>query len=278
MTSLLPPHTFTSPLAHGAVYHHGAHVVDWTPAGGQPVLWMSALTNLDAEQPIRGGIPICWPWFGAGREGNTYPLHGFARLSEWRLVKSSSDQEAAKATYLFISDKGENFPYPFRLTYELSFGAVFSAALTVRNMGTARFSFEESLHTYLSVSDATGIVIKGLDQAEYLDKAKGAKPGRQTQVGDLTITSETDRIYHSTSDVVVEDPGLNRALTVARQGSADVVVWNPWVDKAHDLTDFGDDEWKTMVCIEAGNVGEHAVVLAPGKEHTIGFTLAVSNL
>jgi glucose-6-phosphate 1-epimerase len=239
---------------------------------------MSDLTCLDDEQPIRGGIPICWPWFGAGRAGNTYPLHGFARLSEWRLVKSSADTDTAKATYLLISDGGPSFPHPFRLTYEVSFGAEFTASLTVRNTGTSRFSFEESLHTYLRVSDARRIVIKGLGGVEYLDKAKGAKPGPQTQVGNLIITSEVDRIYHSKADIVIEDPQMKRALTVARKGSSDVVVWNPWVDKARDLTDFGDDEWQTMVCVEAGNVGEHAVTLAAGKEHTIGFTLSVSAL
>ena len=278
MTPLLPPRTYTCPTAHGAVYHHGAHVIDWTPAGHDPVVWMSEKTNLDSTSPIRGGIPICWPWFGAGRNGTASPLHGFARLSEWRLVRSKQTEEAVTATYMLIDACPDKFDFPYRLSYEVRFGAEFSAMLTVRNTGTRRFSFEEALHTYLCVSDIHEVAVTGLDGSQYLDRVSGHELGPHQQSGDLRITEEVDRIYHSGADIDVIDPVKGRKLSVSRLGSSDAVIWNPWIDKAKSMPDFGDDEWTSMICVETANIGEHAITLNPGKEHVMGFTLRVSSL
>lgn len=253
-------------------------MVDWTPAGAEPVLWMSEHSRLDTTVAIRGGIPICWPWFGAGLRGVASPLHGFARLSEWRMVRNVADDDAVTVTYLLVDAHQDKFDYPYRLTYEVSFGRKFSAVLTVRNTGIHRFTFEEALHTYLRVGDIRKISVVGLDGASYLDKASGHEIGPHQQVGDLTFVEETDRIYQTTADIDVVDPSMGRRITVYRTDSRDAVVWNPWVDKARAMSDFGDDEWQTMLCVETGNVGQHAITLAPGKEHSMGFTLRLSEL
>ena len=260
------------------MYHHGAHVVDWTPYLQQPVLWMSEKTALDSNSAIRGGIPICWPWFGAGLNGVSSPIHGFARLTEWRLVKTSASDEVVTATYILIDAWRDKFDYAYRVTYEVSFGREFSATLKVRNTGSVRFSFEEALHTYLRVGDIHQVGITGLNEAEFLDRAPGHATGPHRQSGDITIVEETDRIYHSTEDIDVIDPSLTRRITVSRMGSQDVIVWNPWIERARSMPDIGDEEWMNMVCIETANVGEHAVSLSPGREHSIGFTLRLSSL
>ena len=278
MTPLLPPLALDCPAAHGAIYHHGAHVVDWTPRGGAPVLWMSQYTHLDSESAIRGGIPICWPWFGAGLRGVESPLHGIARLEEWRLVRRETTGDTARATYLLIDARPDKCAFPYRLTYDVSVGREFSAMLTVRNTGSRRFDFEEALHTYLAVADVRQIRIAGLDQAMYLDRAAGHAVGPHRQEGDITITEETDRIYHSAGPIEIADPVGHRTITIERTGSADAVVWNPWIDKARAMPDFGDDEWMTMICVETANVGEHVVTLNPGKDHTMGFTLRLAEL
>ena len=273
---LTPPRCFTAPGGRGAVYHHGAHVTDWTPGGQEPVLWMSPASHLDSEATIRGGIPICWPWFAAGRRGVESPLHGFASLAEWRLVSSGPAGDGVGATYVLIDAYPEKFGSPYRLTYEVTFGREFSATLTVRNTGTRRFSFEEALHTYLRVGDVRAVTISGLDGSAYLDRATGRPPGPHPQSGDLVPSGEVDRIYHSTADITVTDPVYGRRITVSRSGSADAVLWNPWSDKASSMPDMGDDEWKHLICVETANVGEHAITLGPGREHAMGFTLRLS--
>jgi glucose-6-phosphate 1-epimerase len=250
-------------------------VVDWTPAGQAPVLWVSQLARFDSESPIRGGIPICWPWFGAGPRGIATPLHGFADLTEWRLVRSQESHDAASAMYMLIDARPDKFDSPYRLTYEVSFGREFSATLTVRNTGTLRFTFEEALHTYLAVGDVRQISLGGLDGTEYLDRVAGHELGPHRQIGDVRIEAETDRIYQTPAAIEIDDPVLERRITVTRTGSDDTVVWNPWIAKSKIMPDFGDDEWTSMICVETGNVAEHAITLNPGKEHVMGFTLKV---
>jgi len=270
---------FTCPVARGAAYHHGAHVIDWTPKGRKPVLWMSDRSLFDADSPIRGGIPICFPWFGVGRNGRMTPAHGFARLAEWRFLgQTVSDGGVAVRFFLMVDGSNEVFPFPAFLTYDVTFGAELHVALTVRNVGVQRFSYEAALHTYLNVGDIAEVTVSGLDGAAYTDRAAGALPGRQCQAGDLRIDGEVDRIYTTTADVIVQDASMKRSITVQRDNSANVVVWNPGPDKAKRMTDFGDDEYNTMLCVETANIAAEAIGLAPDQSHTMGFTLTVKRL
>jgi glucose-6-phosphate 1-epimerase len=265
-------------MAQGVVFHHGAQVVDWTPFGHEPVLWLSDKTAFDSHSPIRGGIPICWPWFGAGINGVSFPLHGFGRLSEWRLVSSTENEDTVSARYILVNASPDKFNYSYCLTYDVTFGLDFSATLNVRNTGDTRFVFEESLHTYLRVGDVRQTVIKGLNGAPYLDRVAGHFTGPHTQSTDLMITEETDRIFHTTGDIVIQDPTMDREIFLSRKGSQDVIVWNPWIEKAKSLPDMSDDGWTSMICVETANVGEHAISLSPGRDHSISFSLRVGPL
>jgi glucose-6-phosphate 1-epimerase len=273
-SALTPPTIFSGPAASGAVYHHGAHVVDWTPAGEEPVLWMSRQSRFDDLSPIRGGIPICWPWFASGRTAAMSPPHGYARVTEWRLLGQKGDAESIRVRYLLVGG-GPGSQFPGRLTYEVAFGRTLTAALTVTNTSPGAFSYEAALHTYLAVGDVRQISLTGLEDAPYLDRAPGAKPGQRSHAGELKITGETDRVYTTESPVTVYDPVIDRVIVTERSGSANVVVWNPWVDKAKAMEDFGDDEWPSMICVETANIGDQAIKLGAGQSHTMSFTLSL---
>lgn len=256
-----------------AAYDHGAHLFAWQPDGAQPVLWMSAKSDYENGKPIRGGVPVIFPWFGTGRTGKLTPAHGFVRLQAWKRSAVASTADSMKVVYEIDSDAtGEQsgFPYPYVATLTGEFTPTkLTISLTVSNTGDKEFSYEEALHTYLAVGDVREVTVTGLEGADYLDRAAGAPKLECVQDGPITITGETDRLYMSTDKVTLDDPVLGRKLIISKKGSANTVVWNPWIKKAAAMADFGDDEWPGMICIEAANALDNAVVLAPGASHTM---------
>jgi glucose-6-phosphate 1-epimerase len=251
------------------VYDYGAHVWSWA-LDGRPVLWQSASSTLEVGNPLRGGVPICWPWFGPGRSGDMVPAHGVARTSTWALTEVSERDGKVVHTYGLLPGDAPGTPLGdgWQVAYQVTVGDDLELALTVANDGPTPFSYEVALHTYLAVGDIRQVSISGLDQASYLDKVDGTQ---KVQVGDITVTSETDRVYDRATDVVVTDPVLGRRLRIASEGAASTVVWNPWVAKAAAMPDFGDDEWTGMLCIESGNVLGHAVTLEAGQTATLRY-------
>ncbi len=276
----LIPTEFVSAGGSGAVYKHGAHLTSWIPQGGAPVLWTSALALFEPGIAIRGGVPIVFPWFGPGRSGDLTPAHGFARTQPWRLLESGVDGDDATATFEFsgMGSDEPNFPYAFLARYEIRLGRTLQLALTVENRDDQSFSFEAALHAYYCVGDVHRVVIEGLDGCSYLDQADANGLTTKVQNGNVTFTGETDRIYESSTAVRVIDEVLGRVLVIDKEHSASTVIWNPWVDKAHRMADFGDDEWPSMVCVEGGNLRAGAVQLAPGEQHTMRYAVSVEQL
>ncbi len=256
---------------HYGVYHHGAHVWAWQPEGHEAVLWMSGKSMYEAGQPIRGGMPVCFPWFGPGPSGDLQPAHGFARLNEWELIDDShTDDGGLRVEYAIDSTTAvaqPHWPHKYSARLNVTFGSQeLVVEFTVTNDDVEPITYEEALHTYLAVGDVRQARVAGLDGARYLDKVAGTW---LTQDGDVTITGETDRVYLSTGEVTLEDPATGRTLVISKEGSANTVVWNPWVDKSAAMPDFGDDEWPGMICIEAANALEAAITLEPGNSHTM---------
>lgn len=270
----------TYPTAGGTVVAHdqGAHLTEWR-LGDTPVIWVSAESAYAEGEPIRGGVPVCWPWFGPGRPGDLSPAHGFARIAPWRMVQEESDGSALRLTWeLTHADVqglpgAEHFTHDFTARLEVSVEQAATVALTVRNDGADSFDYEAALHTYLHVGDIRRVQIDGLDGCDYFDKVLSADA---TQDGPVVFAGETDRVFDSSATVQVHDPALARTLTIEKSGSASTVVWNPWTDKAAAMADFGDNEWQQMVCVEAAAVGRHAVTLPPGHEHTLSTTVRVT--
>ena len=273
----------STPVPTGKLYLQGAHISAWAPAGEAEVIWMSKASMLAPAQPLRGGVPICFPWFGPGRDSSMSLVHGYARLADWSLA-SAEDVDGTVTLVLRLTDAdvaglpgAVKWQHPFELTYQVSFGVELAVALTVRNTGTEEFVFEEALHTYIGVQDIHRVRIEGLDGSQYFDRAPGAATERVTQVGPVTFTGETDRLYYSASPASVIDIAGGRRITVASDGSTNTVVWNPWIAKAAAMPDYGDEEWREMVCLEAANALVNAVTLNPGAEHTMSAQYAVDH-
>jgi glucose-6-phosphate 1-epimerase len=258
-----------TPAAEACVYLHGAHVTHYQPRDHRPVLFTSAQSYFAPGKPIRGGVPVIFPWFGPHPTDPARPAHGWARTSPWTLQDVSDDgHDGVNVTLQLGPADG------FILACRVHVGPQLTMELDVQNVAAAPQTFEEALHTYLAVADVRQVRIDGLLGRQYLDKVDGMK--RKTEDGPVTLTGETDRVYLDTPDTVtVRDPAAGRQITVSKKGSASTVVWNPWVEKAKRLPDFGDDEWPKMLCIETANVADNAVTLAPGQKHTMRARLRV---
>ncbi len=278
--SIPAPLELTAQGGSGEVYEHGAHLASWVPADHDPVIWMSALARFEPSVAIRGGVPIIFPWFGSGRSGQLNPAHGFARTRQWQLLSQGNEGGDAVASFALdgAAASEPNFPYAFAARYVIRLGSTLQLHLTVENTGEVPFSFEEALHTYFRVGDVRQIRVEGLDGCTYLDQADPSGLVARQQAGDVTFTGETDRIYASSDPVRLVDPVLGRTLTIEKQHSASTVVWNPWIQKAGRMGDFGDDEWTSMVCIEGGNLRDSAVELQPGQAHEMRYTVRVARI
>jgi len=266
--------------AHGAsaeIYLHGAHVTQFTPPGGKPLLFLSKASRFAAGQAIRGGVPLIFPWFGPNAADASLPAHGFARTQTWTLrsVKAEADRTVVDLALLPSDVTRRLWPQEFELSFRVSIGKQLEMALRVRNPGSAAFNFEEAMHTYFSVADIRRLSIKGLAGRDYLDKVQKGARLRQG-VEPITITGETDRVYLDTPDTVTVNEADGRTITVAKSGSLATVVWNPWIAKAKAMADFGDDEWPGMHCIETANAADNAVTLSPGAEHVMTATLSAT--
>jgi glucose-6-phosphate 1-epimerase len=265
----------------GEVYLNGAHVTAWRPPEQAPVLWVSRESAFVAGRPIRGGVPICFPWFSTHQTDKGAPAHGFARTCHWGLTEARDGPEGVSLSFTLADDDrtlASAWPHRFLATYRLTFGPSLEMSLTIRNADDAIIRFEEALHTYFRVHNVREITIGGLEGTEYLDKVDGFARRRQG-AGPIRFAGEMDRVYLDTSTpCTIHDPGRRRAIRIAKTGSSSTVVWNPWMDRARAMPDFGDLEWAEMVCVETANVGAAAIVLEPGREHTMTATLTVAPL
>jgi D-hexose-6-phosphate mutarotase len=270
--------------AEAHVYLHGAQVAHYQPAGERRVLWMSERSRFQTGTPgapIRGGVPVCFPWFGplAGRADA--PAHGVARLLRWSLA--SVETVAGGGLVACLELRSNDYtrrlvPHAFLLRLGVHVGSSLRLALSVTNDGDDVFRFEEALHTYFAVSDARRIELAGLEGAAYVDKTEGGATKTMSEAP-LAITRETDRVFTGhRGPIVISDPSWQRRIRVLRTGSSTAVVWNPWIAKAKAMTDFGDDEWTGMVCVEAANALADAVTLGPGETHELVTELTTSSL
>ncbi|NMR21650.1 D-hexose-6-phosphate mutarotase [Cellulomonas fimi] len=262
------------------VYTHGAHVAQWNPVDADPVLWLSRRSRFTRDTAIRGGVPICFPWFGPHPGRPDLPSHGFARLAEWSLLEAREvDDDVVLAFRLTDTEatRASAWPHRFDATYTVRVGAELTLELHVTNLDDHELSYEEALHTYLAVADVRATRVTGLEGTPYVDKLGGPDPVRSDEA--VTFTGETDRVYLDTGPItIVEDVAGRRAVTVTKHGSGSTVLWNPWIEKTAATADLGDDDWTGMVCVETANVGGAEVRLAPGASHALTATLAVARL
>lgn len=267
---LAPTAVLVSPGGSAEVSLYGAHVLSYRPVGHSPVLWLaSGFKGIKPGAAIRGGVPVCWPWFGPAA-GKGAPSHGFVRTRLWELTSAETENDSTSVT-LSIASSPETrgiWPHDFRLDLTVKIGQSLELSLATANTGTGTFEIQEALHTYFRIRDISEVLVTGLDGQPYLDRAPGGSDSIQR--GAISFSGETDRIYNRHSGMaVITDNALRRRIAVEKSGSAATVVWTPWTDKAARLGDIAGDEWRGFVCVETANAGAAPVGIAPGATHTM---------
>jgi glucose-6-phosphate 1-epimerase len=261
----------TGPLARAEIYLHGAQVTAWRPAGEEEVIFVSGQSKWEDGRAIRGGIPVCFPWFRAKADDAKAPAHGFVRTKEWDLESAQASGDGAVVVVCATgSDESSQqwWPHEFRLAHRITVGKTLGLALTVTNTGSTTFRFEEALHTYFRVGDVEQVEVRGLEGVSFLDNMDGNR--QKVQADGLKLTGPADNAYiDSRSAVEFVDPALGRVVSTGKENSSTTIVWNPWRQGAAKLADLGDEEWRQMICVEASNILEGAISLDPGEEHTM---------
>ena len=264
------------PAATGRVALHGAQLLEWTPSGHAPVIYLSPDAVFEAGQPIRGGIPLCWPWFGPHPTDPALPSHGFARLQFWELASHTEDETGVRLVFTLMDSPATHFlwPHAFHLKVEMHLGAELHLALRMTVPGPDPCAVSAALHTYFHTADIHQTRITGLDGVPYHEKI--TTPPDHLQQGDITFDREVDRLYAGGGPVQIHDAALPRTLTIEGAGSQSTVIWNPWINKSKMLTDLPDDAYLRFLCVEPTNAGADALTLAPGAAHTLATTVRVS--
>lgn len=259
----------TTPEATASIALQGAHVMRYQPTGQAPLIWLSKLAKLAPGKSIRGGVPVCWPWFGPHRDNAQFPGHGFARTVPWQLLDAALlPDQRVRLEFELVQSEATRAQWPHASTVRniVTVGPELEVELATTNTGTTPFELGQALHTYFEIGDIRQATITGLDACDYLDKVGGS--ARRTQQGAVNFTGETDRIYLATNGCCeIHDPALGRRILVTSTGSRSTVVWNPWIEKADKMGDFGPDGWTGMVCVETANAAEDVIQLAPGATH-----------
>lgn len=255
--------------AKASLVLEGGQVLTYIPAGHAPVLWVSPQARYDAGKSIRGGIPVCWPWFGPHASEASKPAHGFARNAPWNVVETQmvNDVTIRIVLELMASDAQRAlWPHQARLQLHVRVGAQLAVELVTTNTSSTPLAVTEALHTYFHVGDINRVTIDGLSGCRYVDKVRASETA--VQQGIVVISGETDRVYLNTQTTcIVHDSALQRRIHIEKKGSASTVVWNPWVEKALKLGDMGNEGYRNMLCIETANALENTVTIEPHAEH-----------
>jgi glucose-6-phosphate 1-epimerase len=259
--------------ASAKITTNGAHIFEYIPAGEKNLLWVSKKAFFTPGKPIRGGVPVCWPWFGASLiEGR--PGHGFVRVEEWQISDITELPSGATKLVFTLDSDMKQFAmadFPFTVNMIFTVGKELEMTLVMVNKGKEPVKIGCALHTYFAISDINKVVVSGLDNCSYFDHKVGAPQfAGNVQKGDIKVTSEIDNVYFPASGTTeIVDPGWGRIITVEKSGSDATVVWNPWADKATTMADYAPEEYTEMICVECANAKCDPRILLPGVPHQI---------
>lgn len=267
-------------LATATIALQGAHVMTWAPRGHKPVVWLSPAAKLAPGKSIRGGVPVCWPWFGPHATEPKLPGHGYARTVPWEVIDTRALPDGAtRLAFRLVESDATRAQWPHATPVELhvTVGDALECELVTRNDDPAPVVIGDALHTYFAVSDVRQVGIHGLGGLPYLDKVDGGQ--RKQQAGPVTIAGEVDRIYlDSVADCLIDDPRWRRRIRISKRNSRSTVVWNPWIEKAEKMGDLGANGYLRMVCVESANAADDVVTIAPGGEHRLWVRYSVEKL
>jgi glucose-6-phosphate 1-epimerase len=258
---------------------HGAQIISFAPMGQKDILWMSEKSAFEKGKAIRGGIPICFPWFGPHLTDKTKPQHGFARLEQWDVldILESPDGTIIVSLSLQESPYGISlWPYPFKAVAQFTIGKALDVKFTVTNTGNEPFEYSDALHTYFNISDIKAIKISGLVNCSFYEAFGMDLKTQQEPL--LSFETETNRRYiNHSGECIIEDPGFKRKICSTKTGSKVTVVWNPWEATSKTMSDVTADGYKTFVCSEPANAypGIDMIQLAPGASHLLSTNIQI---
>ena len=258
-----------SELCRAKIFLQGAQLTEFTPTGKKPLIWVSSQEDYQEGKSVRGGIPICWPWFGVNANPD-WPAHGVARTSLWRADEVvEQDNEVKVSLTLPMTQVDETYwPHKSKLKVEFVLTTTLEVRLTTTNLSNQTITFTQALHTYFPTPSIAETQVDGLQGSQYIEFGEG--PFAQNEL--VSFVRETDRVYSQAADTqrIITPDGI---IEVGRENSSSCVLWNPWIDKSKRLSNFADDEYHTMLCLEAANVMGDSVVVAPSESHTLTTTI-----
>jgi glucose-6-phosphate 1-epimerase len=234
-------------------------------------MFLSEAAYYQAGKGIKGGVPICWPWFGPDPERQGRPTHGFVRTRFWNVSKTGINAAGDCEVTLGLSDSPETrsiWPHLFQLSLQITVGESLTLELVTGNKTAQPISITQALHTYFKVGDIGQVAIAGLEGAEYVDKTQNGIV--KVQTGEVTIDQEVDRIYRNVPhELVIEDAALDRRIRVLSEGSKTAVVWNPWAKISAEMGDLKDDDYNRFVCVETANADLDVIEVPPNGEYRL---------
>ena len=260
---------------------YAGQVLSFRPAGKiGDLLFLSEKAYYQAGKAIKGGVPLCWPWFGPDPEGKGRPAHGFVRNRMWHVIETGVAASGDIQVVLGLIDTPETqaiWPHAFILTLVITVGEALNLELVTRNMGSEAFSITQAFHTYFSVGDIHQTRVSGLEGRQYIDKVEGGQ--QKTQSGAVTISSEVDRIYLDVlNDILIHDAAMKRQIRIASQGSETAVVWNPWAKISAEMGDLQDDDYLRLLCVETTNAATDIITIEPDSEFRLAANYRAESL
>ena len=261
--------TVSNKYADADICLYGAHVTSFRPHNTMDILWLSPDSEFREGSPIRGGIPVCFPWFGPHKTQPEKPQHGFGRLMYWDVTETTSLPNGETFVRMQLcSSAATKLLWDHDFCAEMSFtiGKTLTATLKVENTSPETFEYSSALHTYFSLSSIENIAIEGLGDTSYHDQLHGGD-FKQEQLLLKIENAETRHYFDTEADCLIHDPGFRRRIRVAKSGSRATTVWNPWEETCRNIADLPDDAYHSFVCIEAVNAFENSITLAPGEIH-----------
>ena len=251
---------------------YAAQVISFQPAGETTdLMFLSEKAYYKTGKATKGGVPICWPWFGPDPEGKGRASHGFVRNRMWTLLGAETMPTGETKIRLGMSPSEETlsiWPCQFDLVMEVVVGDQLSLTLTTKNTGDEAFSITQAFHTYFSTGDIDKVKVLGLESKAYLDKPDGG--AQKTQAGAIAVTEEVDRVYMEVpSELVIEDGALGRRIRINSTGSKTAIVWNPWTEISQKMADLEDNDYQRFICVETANAADDVVEVAAGSEYEL---------
>lgn len=259
-------------FASAKIALQGAQVYQYTRKDEDDILWVSDTSDFEYGKKIRGGVPVCWPWFGMQETNPEYPQHGFARTALFELLETKEiDTNISQVTLKLNNSKDTllMWPYYFELLVKITVGDKLIMELTTTNMDEVPFEITQAFHTYFNISNISNITIVGLNDKPYFDALSDEQC---KQNGDITFNQEVDRVYQEVNNEI-KLVDKQRTIKIKNDFSSSVIVWNPWIDKCKRLAGLRDDAYNNFVCIESANAMKDFIVLEPQDSHTLRATI-----